>query len=432
MLGKLGYGWDRGIGYSRARRRLAALSALSALLFPSAASAVEPLSAGVGVFLGYSFGADKGFQWGFEGFAMFKPESQSVCEQEPRPFGFGPVAQVSFVGLSPPAITLAGQAGKLLDAHFSVTGELGLSYQVGQEKGLGMHLGVRPEFAVVGLYLRGDPVRRQASVNGAVRLLPTYNLLYGCSVGRPLRLDDGARAPTSAACLLDAHAFDEASNARRSRKRLRSDAEQRALAKLWAQDAQSECESIPAFIELAEQLMAVSAPEALVERAIDAGFDEVRHALACAALATEYAPGIVRPALEPSARRTPLTGAAGLFRLARESWLDGCLGEGAAAEQLTSAASDVRDCELGSVLSGIAEDERRHAELAWSILDWTLEKLPSRAHAALASSVNSEENVHASSDPSGLEAAGRLGAQAQQQLTLRSHAQSRTRAARLI
>ena len=134
----------------------------------------------------------------------------------------------------------------------------------------------------------------------------------------------------------------------------------------WLDDALAEHASIAAFTRVSMQLLAVGAPPELVAGAHTAALDEVRHARLCFTLASMYgarweAPG----ALSPDAIRNAACDRASI---AREALLEGCLGEGVAAAIARAACATVEDPEVLRVLEVIADDEKRHAKLTWSIL----------------------------------------------------------------
>jgi hypothetical protein len=158
----------------------------------------------------------------------------------------------------------------------------------------------------------------------------------------------------------------------------------------WASAAQHECASVPAFLQLAAELLAHDAPDALVERALAAAEDEMRHAFLCADVASRYLGVRVVPTLPDAPGRPPLTGTAGLVRLATESWLDGCLGEGVAASRAARAAQLATDPAGQGARRTIACDEARHAELAWSILCWAVDRGGDEARGAVRSLRNAE------------------------------------------
>jgi len=144
-------------------------------------------------------------------------------------------------------------------------------------------------------------------------------------------------------------------------------AQREVLAGAWADAAAMEHASIAAFARFALQLLSVGAPASLVERTHEAMRDETEHAQLCFTLASRYAG---RP-LGPSALRVQDA----LAELEPESILtttilEGCIGEMVAAIEAAEALQHTRDPAVGAVLARIAEDEARHAELAWRYLRW--------------------------------------------------------------
>jgi hypothetical protein len=140
----------------------------------------------------------------------------------------------------------------------------------------------------------------------------------------------------------------------------------------WERDAQYECASVPAFLDLAESLLACDAPLELVEQALNAACDEIAHAQICAVLASRYLGETISPTMPSAPRRAPVGGQSGLIRLALESWIDGCLGEGAAAWQAARTRKLATDPVARDALDRIAADETRHAELGWQVLHWAV------------------------------------------------------------
>jgi hypothetical protein len=148
---------------------------------------------------------------------------------------------------------------------------------------------------------------------------------------------------------------------------------------------------VPAFLQLAAELLAHGAPLSLVERALDAACDEVLHASACAEMASRLLGYQVWPTL-PELRPRPTPS---LVRLAVESWLDGCLGEGAAAKRAAREVLVARDARTRAVWARIAEDESHHAELAWDILGWTIDRAGSAARDAVGAAGADSLDEHA-------------------------------------
>jgi hypothetical protein len=142
------------------------------------------------------------------------------------------------------------------------------------------------------------------------------------------------------------------------------------LAAAWIEDARMEHASIAAFSKTSLELLALGAPAELLAAAHAAAGDEIQHALACFALASAYAGRDLGPApFAEAARMAPLTA---LDRVALETLHDGCVGETIAAVEAREAARLAEDPAVRARLAQIAEDEARHAELAWQILAWTL------------------------------------------------------------
>jgi hypothetical protein len=140
------------------------------------------------------------------------------------------------------------------------------------------------------------------------------------------------------------------------------------LAAAWEADARTEHASIAAFARLSLDLMAAGAPPHLVEASLRAALDEVRHAKGAYSLASAYAGHPQGPGLLPEVATAP----GGLSRLATETLIDGCLGEGLAAACAREAAAEASDPAVKAHLSAVARDESRHAELAWDVLAFCL------------------------------------------------------------
>ena len=134
-----------------------------------------------------------------------------------------------------------------------------------------------------------------------------------------------------------------------------------ALAAAWASSARSEHASVPAFSRLSLSLVSLGAPAHLVEAAHRAALEEIEHARLSFALAEAYAltpmgPG---PLVElATAGAVTVTSRADL---ARESLVDGCLLEGAAAAYAQVALARASDPAVRAALAIIARDEASHA-----------------------------------------------------------------------
>lgn len=143
----------------------------------------------------------------------------------------------------------------------------------------------------------------------------------------------------------------------------------RALAAAWLEDALREHASIAAFSRATIELLAVGAPPELVEGCQHATLDEIDHARRCFAIATAYAgrplgPGPL-PALAPRGKD--------LVGLALDTFVEGCVGETIAALVAERAGERTRDAAVRATLGVIAEDEARHAALAWRTIAWAVQ-----------------------------------------------------------
>ena len=142
----------------------------------------------------------------------------------------------------------------------------------------------------------------------------------------------------------------------------------RRLAAMWLDDATAEHASVASFARATLELLAVGAPPELVFAAQQASLDEVRHAQTCFTLAALYS----GEAAEPGPLPVPTLRSPDLMSLACDTFVEGCIGETLAALAALRAA---RHCQIPAVreaLTGIADDEARHAELAWATLAYAV------------------------------------------------------------
>lgn len=360
----------------RLRIRLAGLASLLPLLSTGAAHA-EPLDVrGFGVFMGYAWGADQGFEWGFESISTHHFEPMPTCSSKPRA-GFGPVLRVAMAGATRVSFT-AGMhlGGESTRSVLAFDGELGGTLAFGQ-KGLqaGVHTGLLFETLVFNAYARQAWLMSAYSMGAGIRYAPTFGEPGSCADGRPFR-DASGRAKTAAVW----HDHDGISPPEAQR---------------WAKRAAEEHASVPAFLQLAQELLALDAPCDLIERALDAAEEELGHAYAAAGLASRFAG---RPLFTTAPRfspRAPLERPRALARLAHESWLDGCLNEGLAAQIARAEAGQTRDRDEAAVCAVIAQEEAGHAALAFDILRWLRQEAPELAWSRLLRAAQ----AHATSAP---------------------------------
>lgn len=141
-----------------------------------------------------------------------------------------------------------------------------------------------------------------------------------------------------------------------------------AAARWFAEMAHLEAASVSAFWRLAADLREHEAPAELIARAERAADDECNHAAAIGRLAGVLGGEVAVPTLAPASRR-------GLYALALENAVEGCVGETWAALVAGFQAHAAADPEVREALAVIAVDEAAHAELAWAVDAWLRPRL---------------------------------------------------------
>lgn len=189
----------------------------------------------------------------------------------------------------------------------------------------------------------------------------------------------------------------------------------RRIAQEWLDDARMEHASIASFARFTLDLLAAGAPAELLALAQQAALDEVAHAQACFALASRHAGTAFGPDALATADCKP---AASLADAVVSAFREGCIGETLAAAQARAALAVAGDHDVRAALTRIAEDEARHAELAWRFVAWGAERCDERVRAqlreALAQAVEAQPAPGAEHESAeartALHAAGRLTA----------------------
>jgi hypothetical protein len=200
-----------------------------------------------------------------------------------------------------------------------------------------------------------------------ITVLPPDNV---CDYGRPLTLADGPRtaAPTTrAGWTVDAPTP-------------RPDPERAAR---WTAVALAEHASVASFGRFALELLALGAPADLVAAAHAAALDEVHHARLAFGLASQFGGQAVGPG--PLALGDLRVGA-DLVALAVATAREGCVAETLSALQV-AIARDHHDGPEREVLTTLADDEARHAALAWRTLRWALDVGGDEVRAAVAAAL---------------------------------------------
>jgi hypothetical protein len=146
-----------------------------------------------------------------------------------------------------------------------------------------------------------------------------------------------------------------------------------AIGAAWADMGRSEHASIASFAQHILDLTAVGAPPDLLAGATRALGDEIRHAERCFAVASAALGYPVGPgALKSEAPVVPSSEREILIATVHE----GCIAETIAAAQMRAAAQGAHSPELRAIMSQIADDEERHAALAWRFVRWMLTRHP--------------------------------------------------------
>lgn len=128
-----------------------------------------------------------------------------------------------------------------------------------------------------------------------------------------------------------------------------------------------EAASVEAFEQLAAQLESWGAPAELIARCRQAAEEERRHAEAVAQLAEARGAPSHAPACEPAG--------ADLQAVALHNAVEGCVHETWAALAAHWRAKRAEDADVREAYQVIAEEETRHAQLAWDLHRWLLAQL---------------------------------------------------------
>lgn len=135
-----------------------------------------------------------------------------------------------------------------------------------------------------------------------------------------------------------------------------------------ASSALLEAISVDAFEILSAELRAHDAPDRLVRAAQRAAGDEVRHARRTMALATRFG---AKPAV-PGVSRPPVRS---IEAIALDNMVEGCVRETYGALVATHQGRRAADPVVRATMARIAQDETRHAALAWDIAHWAWTRL---------------------------------------------------------
>ncbi len=199
----------------------------------------------------------------------------------------------------------------------------------------------------------------------------TADLFKGCPVpGRPFLVAGRPRVATRVRDALWCGAdVDETERAVPVRDSRMPDEVRALLADAWTAMGLAEHASVAAFARFSMQLLGVGAPASLVAASHAAMADEAKHARRCFEVARRFAGAPLGPG-RLSSQQSLDDGT--LEAIVDSVILEGCVGETVAALHAFEAAQLTRDPAIRAVLLEIAEDETRHAALAWRFLHWVL------------------------------------------------------------
>ncbi|MBX2801299.1 MAG: hypothetical protein KTR31_26715 [Myxococcales bacterium] len=146
-----------------------------------------------------------------------------------------------------------------------------------------------------------------------------------------------------------------------------------AVVESWLGSAVEEHASVAAFARFTLELMQLGAPASMVRDATRAQLDEVHH--------TQLALDVASRVSGASYDTTPLPMEGALDgRDLRSVTLDvvreGCINETVSALLAMEARDAAVHAPICSALATVADDEARHAELAWRFVRWALERDP--------------------------------------------------------
>jgi hypothetical protein len=144
-----------------------------------------------------------------------------------------------------------------------------------------------------------------------------------------------------------------------------------ALAAHWTKLGRMEHASIAAFARFQLQLLALGAPPELVQACNQALSDETAHTQLCFGLASAYAGRALGPGPLDVAHSLSDTSLADVVDLVIA---EGCIGETGAALEALEAADAATDPVIRDAYARIAEDEQRHAALAFRFVQWALRR----------------------------------------------------------
>ena len=191
-----------------------------------------------------------------------------------------------------------------------------------------------------------------------------YRVCEYADCGRPFLVEHMARVAPAVAS-----AAWSSGEARSLQLAALTEPERAQLAAHWTKLGQMEHASIAAFARFSLQLLSLGAPPELIEASTRALADETAHARLCFEIASAYAGHAVGPGPLDIVGSLEVTSLADIVDLVIA---EGCFGETRAALDALEAADAAADPVIRDTYMRIAQDEQRHAELAFRFVRWAL------------------------------------------------------------
>lgn len=204
-----------------------------------------------------------------------------------------------------------------------------------------------------------------------------YVACEGACCGRPF-IVDGAAIVADVVPSTSWLVPSSASEVRSVNVELDADA-RRLLGQAWLEDAKMEHASIASFAQFSLDLLRLGAPPELVRDSHLAGLDEIEHAR----LAFSVAEQLSGHAMGPDVLPLGVLNVHSVQEAIAAAIIEGCIGETLASAVLSQQAQLCTDPQITRHLTRIAEDEMRHAELAWRFVAWSIERYGSVARATV-------------------------------------------------
>jgi hypothetical protein len=142
------------------------------------------------------------------------------------------------------------------------------------------------------------------------------------------------------------------------------------LGAYWAELGQTAHAAVAVFARFTLQLLALGAPSELVAEAQAATGDELEHARLCFGLASALSgrpigPGPLSLGAEPEG--------GSIAEAVRLAVIEGCVGQTLAALEAAEALTRASVPAACTILTKVCDDGKRHADLAWRFVRWSIE-----------------------------------------------------------